>query len=340
MSLSIPGLDSTRLRNIISSFPSKRILVIGDLVADEYILCESEHIAREAPIPVLNSRKEWVIPGGAANVAVNTHTLGSMTSLVGVVGQDIAAERLRVAVTAMGISDDGFIRDASRATLSKTRILAGNPQQHVARIDRCDRSDMSTSMKQALMKHIEQELPGADALIFSDYEYGLLSTDVINFCIQQGRQSKKIITADSHGSLFRFQGVTALTPSQPEAEMTLGRQAHTQIELEDIGNRLIVGSNANAVLITRGSQGMSLFQRDDEVIHVPVFMYTGASDIVDTTGAGDTVTATFTLALASGATMTEAAWLANVAAARVVRKMGCASNTPGDLLEMIGQADI
>jgi rfaE bifunctional protein kinase chain/domain len=171
--------------------------------------------------------------------------------------------------------------------------------------------------------------------MLSDYENGVISPDIIEACIPAARALNKIIVVDSHGSLFRFQGVTALTPNQPEAELTLGMTINNENDLNEAGRRLLEGSKAQGVLITRGSEGMSLFEQGQPPLHLPIFPLSHSSEIVDTNGAGDTVAATFALALTGGGTMADAAYLANAAAARVVRRLGCASNTPEELIGLL-----
>jgi rfaE bifunctional protein kinase chain/domain len=163
----------------------------------------------------------------------------------------------------------------------------------------------------------------------------VISPDIIEACIPSARALNKVVVADSHGLLFRFQGVTALTPNQPEAEAMFNTTIKTQSDLDTLGERLLQGSHAEGVLITRGGEGMSLFEDGHEPLHQPIYPISPASEIVDTNGAGDTVAATFALALAAGATMAEAAYLANAAAALVVRRLGCASNTPEELKNIL-----
>ena len=178
-------------------------------------------------------------------------------------------------------------------------------------------------------------LPSVDAVVLSDYENGVISPDIIETCIPLARALNKVVVVDSHGSLFRFQGVTALTPNQPEAELTLGRVITSKADLEEAGQRLLDGSHAQSVLITRGGEGMSLFEIDKPPLHLPIHQLDHGIEVVDTNGAGDTVAGTFTLALTAGASFAESAYLANAAAALVVRRLGCASNTPEELMSAI-----
>ena len=330
-------IATSRLHTLVHSFGSKRVLVIGDMVADEYLIGRPTRISREAPVLILELDEERVIPGGATNVAVNARALGSEVFLAGVVGDDAPGQRLRSAIADLQMHQEGLFTDGTRPTSTKTRVLAGSPQivyQHIVRIDRVDTSEVCEPYKGQIIDYIKHVLPSIDAVMLSDYENGMISPDIVQNCIPLARELNKIIVVDSHGSLFRFQGVTALTPNQPEAEATLGMTINTEADLNEAGRRLLEGSKAQSVLITRGSEGMSLFERGQPPFHLPIFPLPQASEIVDTNGAGDTVAATFMLAITSGATMAEAAYLANAAAALVVRRMGCASNTPEELMSL------
>lgn len=336
---SAPSLATTaRLCALLRAFKGKRVLVIGDMVADEYLIGRPTRISREAPVLILELHEERTVPGGATNVAVNANSLGAEVFLAGVVGDDLPSQRLRRALDNLGMHQDGLAIDPARPTSTKTRILAGSSQivqQHIVRLDRVDTSELSQSSKEFIVHYIQQVLPTIDAVMLSDYENGVISPEIIESCIPAARALNKVIVVDSHGSLFRFKGVTALTPNQPEAELTLGMTITTEAELHEAGQRLLRGSKAKGVLITRGSEGMSLFEEGQPPLHLPIYQLPNSSEIVDTNGAGDTVAATFTLALTAGATMAEAAYLANAAAARVVRRLGCASNTPEELMSIL-----
>ncbi len=326
-----------RIAALVSSFASKRVLVIGDMVADEYLIGNPARISREAPVLILELNEERTVPGGAANVAVNARTLATEVFLSGVVGNDLPGQRLREAIDDLGMHQEGLLTDAGRPTSTKTRIMAGSAQvvrQHIVRVDRVDTSEVGEPSRGQIIAYIQRVLPTVDAVMLSDYENGMISPAIIECCLPLARQLKKVTVVDSHGSFARFQGVTALTPNQPEAEQATGITITNEHELNEVGRRLLAGSNAQSILITRGSEGMSLFVAGEEPLHLPIFpLNHHPSEIVDTNGAGDTVAATFTLALTAGSSFAEAAYLANAAAALVVRRLGCASNTPQELME-------
>jgi len=326
-----------RIAELIASFAGKRILVIGDMVADEYLIGDPRRISREAPVLILDLHEERTVPGGATNVAVNARTLGAEILLAGVVGNDLPGQRLRKALDNLGMDQEGLITDISRPTSTKTRIIAGSSQvvhQQIVRVDRVDTSEVGEPSRGQIVEYIQRVLPTVDAVMISDYENGMISPTILACCLPLARQLKKVIVVDSHEKLFRFQGVTALTPNQPEAERTTDMVITDEESLNETGRRLLEGSNAQSVLITRGSEGMSLFVAGEEPLHLPVHVLNHhASKVADTNGAGDTVAATFTLALTAGASFREAAYLSNAAAALVVRQLGCASNTPQELLE-------
>ena len=222
-----------------------------------------------------------------------------------------------------------------RPTTTKSRIFAGDSQlvrQQIVRVDVIYDSDLSDICKEQMLAYLNQTIPTVDALILSDYETGVISPEIIKTAIPLAREAGKIVTVDAHGDLGRFQGVTALTPNQPEAETTLGMRIHDRASLEIAGEELLERTHAEGLLITRGSEGMSLFERDQPPLHLPVFYH---GEVADPTGAGDTVAATFTLALTAGATQAEAATLANIAAGLVIQRLGNATNTPEELMAAV-----
>jgi len=325
------GLDRDRLLCLVRAFAGKRILVVGDLVADEYIIGAPLKVSREAPVLILGQREHYTVPGGAMNPGVNARTLGAEVFI----GDDASGERLRRRLATYGITLDGVVSEPNRPTTTKTRIFAGDSQlvrQQIVRVDVLDASDLSDGCKGRMLAYLSATIPTVDALILSDYENGVISPEIIKTAIPLARDVGKTIIVDAHGDLDRFQGVTALTPNQPEAEATLGRRIHDRESLETAGQELLERTHAQGLLITRGSEGMSLFERDQPPLHLPAFYH---GEVADPTGAGDTVAATFTLALTAGATQAEAATLANIAAGLVIQRLGNATNTPEELMAAV-----
>jgi D-glycero-beta-D-manno-heptose-7-phosphate kinase len=327
--------DRDRLLALVRAFAAKRILVVGDLVADEYIIGAPLRVSREAPVLILGQRQHYTVPGGANNPGVNARTLGAEVFLCGVIGDDASGARLRRRLTDYAISLDGVFSEDGRPTTTKTRIFAGDSQlvrQQIVRVDVIDDSDLGDGCRDQMLGYLRAMIPTVDALILSDYETGVISPEIIETALPLAREAGKVIVVDAHGDLDRFQGVTALTPNQPEAEATLGRRIHTRDDLEAAGQELLAHTNAGGLLITRGSEGVSLFERDQPPLHLPAFYH---GEVADPTGAGDTVAATFTLALTAGATQTEAAILANVAAGLVIQRLGNATNSPEELMAAV-----
>lgn len=320
---------------LVRAFAGKRILVVGDMVADEYITGLPTRISREAPVLILDHSDQFTVPGGATNPGVNARTLGAEVFLAGVVGEDAEGERLRERLRERKVHMEGLFNEPGRPTSTKTRILAGGTQrvqQQIVRVDRIDHSPLGEVCASKIIDYVREIIPTIDALIISDYENGVINPDIIEASLPLATRLGKVVTVDSHGDLARFQGATALTPNQPEAEATLGMRINGRDALRRAGERLLDETRARGVLITRGSEGMSLFERDQAPLHVPA---SNLAEVSDPTGAGDTVAATFTLALIAGASMAQAAILANIAAGLVVRRIGCATNTPDELIDAI-----
>jgi D-glycero-beta-D-manno-heptose-7-phosphate kinase len=327
------GGDSPRRRllDLLARFGRARLLVVGDMVADEYIIGAPSRISREAPVLVLEHHDQFIVPGGATNPGVNARDLGAEVFLAGVVGDDLVGRQLRAVLCERKVHVDGLFCDEERPTSTKTRILAGSSQlvqQQIVRVDRVEHAPLGAECERKIVAYLHETIPGVDAVIISDYENGVITPAIVECCLALAREHEKIVVVDSHGDLARFQGVTALTPNEPEAAGSLGATITDCASLEEAGRRLLDLSRSKGVLITRGSEGMSLFERDHAPLHLPV---SNLAEVRDTTGAGDTVSATFTLALVAGATMPEAAVLSTLAAGLVVRRLGCATTTPAEM---------
>ncbi|HEX6509648.1 MAG TPA: PfkB family carbohydrate kinase [Chloroflexota bacterium] len=313
------------------------MLVLGDMVADEYLIGRPARISREAPVLILHHAESLIRPGGATNTASNLSALGSWVRVVGTIGADEMGERLRLALDRTGVDTSGLLMDAERPTSTATRVVAKGVQevqQQIVRIDRIDRSPVEGELRKRMIDAVCSAIPEVDALLISDYENGVISQEVLDVCLPEAHRHGTMIIVDSHGDLFRFRGVTAATPNQPEAEGTLSKQISSESELRIAGEALLDGMQAGGVLITRGSEGIALFERG-ELPYIAPASVRNDWEVVDPTGAGDTVAAVFTLALASGASMRDAAHLANVAGGEVVRKVGAATVAPHELISAL-----
>lgn len=332
----VPEALADRLSEVVAGFRSQRLLVLGDIVADEHLVGRPDCVAREAPVIVLQEVERSILPGGATNVAANAAALGAAVAVCGVIGADATGEKLRHRLDTENIDVTGLVVDRERPTTTKTRIWAGAVQQQVQqlllRVDRVIRSPLSGEVLAALLRRLRSGLSVASAVVMSDYENGVMHPTALAESIVSSQRTGKIAVADAHGDLLRFKGATALTPNQPEAEATLGRNIKSRSELERAGADLLADSEAAALLMTRGKEGMSLFTGDALPLHLDA---TQSGEVADPTGAGDTVAAVFTLALASGATPQEAAILSNLAAGTVVAKMGTATVSCEELLSVV-----
>lgn len=330
---------SYRLSEIIASFSGKRILVLGDLIADEYRVGTVTRISREAPIPVVSQREHFVVPGGALNPAVNARTLGAEVFVAGLIGDDLIGARLRQRLHEMNIHQDLLIAESGRPTNSKLRILASNgqaPAQHIARLDTIDTTPPESETIRALIAGLNDLFPRLDGIILSDYDNGLMVLPLVETALRLARRHDRVLVADAHEHLTRFQKATAITPNLQEAETAAGIAIQDSQTLELAGQRLLSETEVESVMLTRGGDGMSVFQRHAPTAHLPAY----PSEVRDTTGAGDTAAATFALGLAAGASVIDAATLANVAAGLVVRRLGCATTTPDELLHAVAALEV
>ena len=326
---------SKRLLSLVEKFRKVRLAVAGDLVADEFIYGQIDRVSREAPVLILNYSSTEVVPGGAGNAANNASALGARVNVIGVTGRDAAGDRL-VKVLAERADVSGIARIKGFVTPVKTRILAGgvhSAKQQVVRIDRAgDR--MTPEIIRAVERALIDALRKADAIILSDYGAGLITPAAWRRVLSAARPKRQpIVLVDSRYSLTGFSGITACTPNESEAEALLGvRIGDSSGMLERAGRSLMDQLQCKAVLITRGSRGMALFEPGTPTDHIPIV---GSDQIADVTGAGDTVIATFALALASGGSFAEAARLANYAGGLVVMKRGTATVSRDELVAAV-----
>ncbi|MCI0547189.1 MAG: bifunctional ADP-heptose synthase [Candidatus Rokubacteria bacterium] len=323
---------AARLSAAIGRLSEASVVVIGDLITDEYLFGKPARISREAPVLILRFSEREVCLGGAANAAHNVAVLGARVLPVGVVGEDAAADDLRTLLTRAGIATDGLVPTRARPTPVKTRIMAGGYQssrQQVVRLDREPDTPIPPDVEDRLIDRIQRLGARVSAFLISDYGYGTVTPRVLASVRELARASGAVVTADSRYDLLRFTGVTAATPNEPEVEALTGTVCADGPAVEKAGWQVLDRLDARYLLVTRGSRGMALFERGGPATFLPVH---GHDEIADVTGAGDTVISTFTVALASGADAGLAAWLANVAGGVVVMKRGTATASPGELL--------
>ncbi|MFT5232128.1 MAG: rfaE bifunctional protein kinase chain/domain [Candidatus Krumholzibacteriia bacterium] len=310
---------------IIDQLVGKRLAVIGDSMVDRFLWGRVDRISPEAPVPVVRVEKETVKLGGAANVAANIRALGADAVLFGICGSDEAGRQLRDLVTESGIDAAGMVDCGPRPTTIKTRIIAHN--QQVVRADREDDSPIADSVVDELVSRLQAAGP-FDGFVFSDYGKGVLTDTALEQFIAAGLKAGVPMVVDpKKGDFSQYRGVTSLTPNQKEAEQACARQINDAASLAKVGQQLLDRTDAPAVLITRGENGMALFYKDGRDAHLE----TQATTVYDVTGAGDTVIAVYTAALAAGAEFFDAAALANHAAGLAVRELGTAAITATQL---------
>jgi D-glycero-beta-D-manno-heptose-7-phosphate kinase len=328
-----------RLLALVDGFSSRRVLVVGDVIADEFIYGEVSRVSREAPVLILKYDATEIVGGGAGNAANNVAALGGRARLVGLTGADAEGRRL-IRSFHPAVDRRHVVRSREYRTPVKTRILAGGvhaARQQIVRIDRETGWPLGEGVSRALAKKIAPALEGCDAVLLSDYGAGLVTpvlADVIRSTVSRRARRRPIpVLLDSRYRLLDYRGLAVCTPNESEVEQVLGVRIGDDVEaLERAGRVLVRRTGMQAVLITRGSRGMALFEPGRPTVHVPIF---GSDEVADVTGAGDTVIATFGLALAAGASFYEAARLANYAGGLVVMKRGTATVSPQELADAI-----
>ena len=331
--------QQARLLSLVGAFGACRVLVVGDLIADEFIFGEVSRVSREAPVLILKYDATAVVPGGAGNAAHNVAALGARALLAGMVGTDGEGRRL-IAAFPRSVNTRQVVRAKNYRTPVKTRILAGgihSAKQQVVRIDRETDWPLSGDVSQAFADKLTAALGDCDAVLLSDYGSGLVTPELaaaIRAALDARPGGRSVpIVVDSRYRLLDFKGLTACTPNESEVERALAVHIDDDVDaLEKAGRTLLRRTGMQAVLITRGSRGMALFQPKQPTLHVPIF---GSDEVADVTGAGDTVIATLTTALAAGASFEDAARLANYAGGLVVMKRGTATVSARELTDAV-----
>jgi len=334
----------SRLKSIISKFSKAKILIIGDLILDEYIWGEVERISPEAPVPVVWAKESNYLPGGAANVASNIRSLGADVNVVGIVGKDERAQILLAELKKKQINTNGVFEVFNRCTSIKTRIIAGH--QQIVRVDWENVASIPPSIENKIEEYIKRNIPKYDAVIIEDYGKGLVTPVLVRCAASAAKLHRKIINVDPKENHFQdYVGVTAITPNKKEAENAIRNiklmtdnilkistdKLDNDKQIDLAGKELLEFLKIEALLMTLGEKGMRLFEHNKKPYHIN----TVAQEVFDVSGAGDTVIAAFTLALACGASMHEAAHLANFAAGIVVGKIGVAAPSSKELISQI-----
>ncbi|NOX97630.1 MAG: D-glycero-beta-D-manno-heptose-7-phosphate kinase [Nitrospirae bacterium] len=320
-------MDKDKLKEIISRFPQGKVLVIGDLILDEFVWGNVSRISPEAPIPIVEVVKETFMPGGAANVSNNVYSLGGKTFLSGVVGTGPAGNILRETLSQRGIDTRGIIIDKGRPTTLKTRIIAHH--QQVVRVDREKKEFLKDSPLEKILTCCQELANEVDIIAIEDYGKGVVTRELLQ--VMRRIKGKTIIIDPRVGSFSHYEGMDIITPNRHEAEVALGKKIDNEKSLQEGGRELLRNLHCQAALITLGEEGMCLFQREDGGVHIP----TVAREVYDVSGAGDTVVATLSLALSVGASLQEAAYLSNMAAGIVVGKAGTAMVSREELVRIV-----
>jgi D-glycero-beta-D-manno-heptose-7-phosphate kinase len=323
-------INFNKLSRIIGNFKKSRVLVVGDLILDEFIWGEVSRISPEAPVPVVWVKNESYMPGGASNVANNLKELGAQVHLIGVTGDDESGAILKGELEKKGINVGGIIIDSSRPTILKTRVVANH--QQVVRIDKECVAPIDDNIISKMIDYAKMTVNDIDAVIVEDYGKGVITPRLLKSLVPVMQKHNKIISVDPKEEHFNYyKGITVITPNNHEAAKAVGFAIKDDTTLRAAGEKLLDKIKCKICLITLGENGMAVFQRGKPMTHIP----TAAQEVFDVSGAGDTVIASYTLSLAAGADPIQAAHISNCAAGIVVGKVGIAVVTPEELVDRV-----
>ncbi len=325
--------ELTQFKKIIEGFSKRKIAVIGDMAADVYIYGKPHRLSREAPVIVVKYNGEKIVPGSAANTVANLLSLGVKVYPIGIIGNDSAGKTLLRYFSSTMVKKEGFFIDRKRETITKTRIMAGDvhtSRQQIIRIDKEPPLSLSPWMERKVLNYLNKIEKEIEALLVSDYGYELITPKLVERIRQIAKE--KIVVVDSHHRIKEFKGITAITPNETEAEEASGLKIEKEVDVIKVGEKLLAEIEPQAVLITRGNEGMMLFERGKDPQKIPI---SGRDEVTDVTGAGDTVASVFILSLQAGASFLEAAKLSNYAAGVVVMKSGTAILTREGLIKAL-----
>ena len=329
--------NNNELLDLVGRFGGLKVLVYGDFVLDEFLYGQIDRISREAPVFIVAHQSSDFRPGCAANAVANLAALGAEPIPCGVIGHDEAGEQLRSIFNFMGVDSTGLSRDAGVTTALKTRVIAGSPhskKQQIVRIDRLQGASAGAQADRAVRARLQERIEFCDAVLISDYGIGGLTPETGRWLVDAAREAGKPVLADSRYRLLDYAGVTAATPNEPEAEESSGIRIAGLNDLYNAGKELTERLGCEALVITRGGEGMSLFRKDKGVLDIPPF---GDDEVGDVTGAGDTVIAAFALGIAAGGGFELAARLANVAGGLTVLKKGTSTVSPKEIAAALGK---
>lgn len=326
-------VDKKKLIAYIKRLNEPKILVVGDLAIDEMIYGDAERISREAPVLILQHSRTNLILGAASNAAHNAATLNNgKVEVIGVCGEDYQSGQLEEAFRKANISYKYLVKDSNRKTTTKTRIsgsISTSITQQIVRIDRQTKDELSKETEDKVIENLKKAIPEVDAVILSNYHIGTLTRKVIEKTIEIANKHKKIVVVDAQRNLEIYKNITSMTPNLPDTQKSVGFELNNEEDLKKAGDKLLKETKARSILITCGADGMFVTEPNKKYTKIPVF---NKSEVFDVTGAGDTVTAVYTLALATGADSVYAALIGNIAASIVVKQFGCATTTISELL--------
>lgn len=329
-------MNKEKLIDLIKKIGESKILVVGDLALDEMVYGDTERISREAPVLILQHTHTKFILGGASNAAHNVSEInGGKVSVIGIIGDDYQANDLKNAFKEANIDCSSLIVDKCRKTITKTRISGScshSITQQIVRIDRQTNAPISKETEVKMIAEIEKLVPLHDAVILSDYHIGTLTDNVIKAVVDTAKKYDKKVIVDAQRDLGRYKGITSMTPNLPDTQKYVGLYLKNKEDFLKAGNKLLSETGADAILITCGADGMVVVEPDNKYTHIPVF---NKAEVFDVTGAGDTVTAVYTLALAAGAEPVYAAIIGNIAAGIVVKQFGCATTSIDEILDSV-----
>ena len=330
------NINKDKLIGYIKDLKNTKVLIIGDLAMDEMVYGDTERISREAPVLILLHTETKNLLGAASNAAHNASAINSgKVSVIGVLGKDYQADQLKEAFKNANINTEYLVYDASRKTTTKTRISGSCSQsvtQQIVRIDRQTSTPISKETEDKVIAQMEKAIPLHDAIILSDYHIGVLTQRIIDRAIKLANEHNKVIVADIQKNFDKYKGVTSLTPNLPDTQKFLGFGLNSKGDFEKAGTILQNMIRPKSILVTCGDRGMMVIEPDYKITEIPVF---NKSHVFDVTGAGDTVTAIYTMALSIGAEPVYAAVIGNIAASIVIKQFGCATTTIDELLEMV-----